>query len=242
MFKMIFPTQKRKGRGPPLRPNSNANFGPSRYTAGMTASDFRIRRATVDDLPTLRTLWAKSGLQPMDLEKRVTEMQVAELADGQVVGALGLKIERLHGQVHSEIILDAAHQVPLREAFWQRLQILARNHGLFRLWTQLTNPFWAQLGFKTPTDKEREKMPASFAGAADVFTLALKEDSAEGLSVEKEFELFTQAQKMETERLMQQAQAFRKFAYILLGTIIGGLFLAAVFRFFKVATKRRPRP
>jgi N-acetylglutamate synthase-like GNAT family acetyltransferase len=208
----------------------------------MTASDFRIRRATVDDLPTLRSLWVKSRLQPMDLEKRVTEMQVAETADGQIVGALGLKIERLQGQVHSEIISDPAHEVPLREAFWQRLQILARNHGLFRLWTQLSAPYWTQLGFKAPTEKEREKMPASFGGTAEVFTLALKEDSPEGLSVEKEFELFTQSQKMETERLMQQAQAFRKFAYILLSVMIGGLLIAAAIRIFKLADRRGNSP
>jgi N-acetylglutamate synthase-like GNAT family acetyltransferase len=200
----------------------------------MTASDFRIRRATVDDLPTLRSLWAKSGLQPMDLDKRVTEMQVAETPEGQIAGALGLKIERLHGLVHSEIIADPAHETALREAFWQRLQILARNHGLFRLWTQLNAPYWTQLGFKAPTDKEREKMPASFGATPEMLTLALKEESPEGLSVEKEFELFTQAQRLETERLMQQAQSFRKFAYALLTVMIGGLIVAAIIRVLKL--------
>lgn len=219
----------------PLVPNSNAEFDLSRYTARMTASDFRIRRATVDDLPTLRTLWVQSGLQPMDLDKRVTEMQVAETPEGQIAGALGLKIERLHGQIHSEIIVDPAHEVALREAFWQRLQILARNHGLFRLWTGLAAPHWTRLGFKTPTDKEREKMPASFGASPEMFALALKEDSPEGLSVEKEFELFTQAQKIETERLMQQAQSFRKFAYALLALMIVGLIAAAGIYFVKLA-------
>lgn len=201
----------------------------------MTASDFRIRRATVDDLPTLRALWVKAGLQPMDLDKRVTEMQVAENPEGQIVGALGLKIERLHGQIHSEIVTVAEHETALREAFWQRLQILARNHGLFRLWTQLSAPHWINLGFKAPTEKEREKMPANFGAGTDIFTLALKEDSPEGLSVEKEFELFTQAQKVETQRIMQQAQSFRKFAYALLAFLIVGLLAAAAFYFIRLA-------
>jgi N-acetylglutamate synthase-like GNAT family acetyltransferase len=210
------------------------------YTHLMTAADFRIRRATLDDLPALRALWQKSQLQPMDLEKRFTEMQVAETPDGQIAGAIGIKIERLHGQVHSEIISDPAHAAPLHEAFWQRLQILARNHGLFRLWTQSIDPYWTTLGFRKPDAKEQEKIPASF-GAGEFLTFPLKEETAEGVSVEKEFELFTQSQRMETERLMQQAQTFKKFAYALLALAIGGLLVAAAIRFFKLPGLRKEK-
>ena len=199
-----------------------------------------MRRATVDDLPALRALWQKANTLPVDLEKRFTELQVAELADGQIAGAIGLRIERLHGQVHSEIIGDPAHVAPLQEAFWQRLQILARNHGLFRLWTISNDPFWGSVGFRPPGDKEKEKMPSSF-GPGGFLTLPLKEDTAEGLSVEKEFELFTQSQRMETERLMQQAQTFRKFAYWLLAIGIIGFFAAATVRFLTGPWFRKPK-
>jgi N-acetylglutamate synthase-like GNAT family acetyltransferase len=204
----------------------------------MTAADFRIRRATLDDLPALRTLWQASQTKPMDLEKRFTEMQVAEVADGQIVGAIGLKIERLHALIHSDIISDPAHAGPLHEAFWQRLQVLARNHGLFRLWTQSNDPYWTTLGFRKPDEKEQEKMPESF-GPGEFLTFPLKAETAEGLSVEKEFELFTQTQKMETERLMQQAQTFRKFAYLLLALAIGGLLVIAGIRFFKLPALKK---
>lgn len=198
----------------------------------MTAADFRIRRATLDDLPALRELFKKAEAAPMDLEKRFTELQVAELADGQIAGAIGLKIERLHGQLHSEMIADPAHAAQLYEAFWQRLQVLARNHGLFRLWTLSKNNYWTTLGFRAPGEKEKEKMPASF-GAGEFFTFPLKEETAEGMSVEKEFELFTQSQRIETERLMQQAQTFRKFAYAVLAIAVLGFFAAAGWRFLK---------
>ena len=196
----------------------------------MTAADFRIRRATVDDLAALRALWQNSKTLPVDLEKRFTELQVAELADGQIAGTIGLKIERMHGHVHSEIVADPANAAPLQEAFWQRVQVLARNHGLFRLWTLSRDPYWDSIGFRPPSDKEKEKMPASF-GPGEFLTLALKEETAAGLSVEKEFELFTQSQRVETERLMQQAQTFRKFAYWLLAIGIVGFFAAAAARF-----------
>jgi N-acetylglutamate synthase-like GNAT family acetyltransferase len=168
----------------------------------MTAADFRIRRATLDDLPALRTLWQTSQTKPMDLEKRFTEMQVAEIADGQIVGAIGLKIERLHALIHSDIISDAAHAGPLHEAFWQRLQVLARNHGLFRLWTQSNDPYWTTLGFRKPDEKEQEKMPESF-GPGEFLTFPLKAETAEGLSVEKKPSASCNRRKHSGNSLMQ---------------------------------------
>lgn len=207
----------------------------------MSSSAYRVRRATLDDLPALRELWKQTNLPLQELEKRFTEVQVAETPEGQIVGAIGMKIERLHGQVYSEAIPNA-EDTALYEAFWQRLQILSRNYGLFRMWTDSPHPFWQSVGFKTPDAKELEKLPSSLAGSRDkALTYALREESAEGLSVEQQFELFTQAQKQETERLMQQAHVFRKVAYFLLFLAFGGLILAAVVRFFKLPQRRGRR-
>jgi N-acetylglutamate synthase-like GNAT family acetyltransferase len=197
-----------------------------------------VRRATLDDLPALRTLWTNFGL-PLDvLEKRFTEVQVAENGEGQIVGALGLKVERLHGQIHSEVI-PGAESAAIYEAFWQRLQILGRNYGLFRLWTDSTSPFWQTLGFKKVEGKALEKAPASFGSKEKLLSLALKEESADGISVEQQFEIFTQAQKRETEQLLQQAQTLKKVAYTILALLVGGLLAAAVVRFFMSPGIRR---
>jgi N-acetylglutamate synthase-like GNAT family acetyltransferase len=198
-----------------------------------------VRRATLEDLPALRELWKKTNLSLPDLEKRFTEVQIAETPEGQIAGALGIKIERLHGILHSEAILETENQ-SLYEAFWQRLQILSRNYGLFRLWTDSPAPYWKTIGFQTPEAKAFEKKPAGVTGEREkLLTFALKEESAEGLSVEQQFELFTQSQKAETERLMQQAQMFKKVAYGVLFVAIAGFLLAAVIRGIKFFELKR---
>lgn len=205
----------------------------------MSSPAYQVRRATLEDLPALRELWSKVGLSLPELEKRFTEVQIAENGDGKLAGALGIKIDRLHGMLHSEAILEKENTA-LFEAFWQRIQILGRNYGLFRLWTESQAPFWKTIGFNTPDEKAFDKKPAGVSCERDkVLTFALKEESAEGLTVEQQFELFTQSQKAETERLMQQAQVFKKIAYVILFVAIAGFAVAAAVRWIKVMQRRR---
>lgn len=207
----------------------------------VSSGPYQVRRATLEDLPALRELWKQTNLSLPDLEKRFTEVQIAQNAEGKIVGALGIKIDRLHGHLHSEAIPDK-NDTALYEAFWQRLQILARNYGLFRLWTDSQTPYWQTIGFKTPDEKAFEKRPASIGGERDkILTLVTKEETAEGLSVEQQFEIFTQSQKAETERLMQQAQVFKKIAYALLALACGAFLLMALFRLVKLPQLKKQR-
>jgi N-acetylglutamate synthase-like GNAT family acetyltransferase len=197
----------------------------------MASADYRIRRATVDDLPALRELWEQFGFPALELEKRVTEMQVAETHEGKIAAALGFKIERLHGLIHTEAVPESAENGAMHEAFWQRLQVLARNHGLFRIWTHSPAPFWATLGFQKPDPKAIEKLPAAFGPVDEkLITHTIREESPQGLSVEQEFELFSQAQKLETERLMRQAEVFKKIAYTIIFVVCGGFLVMAAIR------------
>lgn len=207
----------------------------------MSSGPYQVRRATLEDLPALRELWKQTNLSLPDLEKRFTEVQVAENAEKKIVGALGMKIDRLHGQLHSEAIVDK-NDTAIYEAFWQRLQVLARNYGLFRLWTDSQTPYWQTIGFKTPDEKAYEKRPESISGARDkILALVLKEETAEGLSVEQQFEIFTQSQKAETERLMQQAQTFKKVAYVVLALACGVFLLMALKRLIKLPQLKKER-
>lgn len=203
----------------------------SDYDPRVSSPAYTVRRATLDDLPALRALWSASGVPPETLEKRFTEVQIAQSEDGKISGAIGIKVEGLHGQIHSEAIAQGADPA-IYDAFWQRMQIIARNFGLLRLWTDSQGPFWQTLGFAKPDEKALAKLPASFGGKDKLLTLALKEESADGLTVEQQFEIFSKSQRMETERLMQQAQTLKKFVYVILALIVGGLFAAAAIRFF----------
>jgi N-acetylglutamate synthase-like GNAT family acetyltransferase len=208
----------------------------------MASAEYRIRRATIDDLPSLRELWEQFGLPVLDLDKRVTEIQIAETPEGIIAAAIGFKIERLHGLIHSEAVPEGVDSATVHEAFWQRLQVLGRNHGLFRLWTRSSGPFWAAQGFLKPDAKALEKLPGNF-GANDeqLLTRAIREESAQGLSVEQEFELFSQAQKMETDRLMQQAQVFKKIAYTIIFLVCGLFLVTAAWRILNSPRFRKKR-
>lgn len=188
---------------------------------------YSVRRATLDDLPALRELWKWADLPVDMIEKRFTEVQLAESSDGALAGALFFQAERQHGHIHHDSFMVQPDEDKVRAAFWERLQVLGRNFGLFRLWTQSTDPFWASKGFKPADPKALEKLPSNFKASGaqgEWLTLALKEESADGLSVEQQFEIFTQSQKLETERLIAQAQVFKKIAYGIL-LIVSGAFL-----------------
>ena len=58
-------------------------------------------------------------------------------------------------------------------------------------------------------------------------TLKLKEESPGAGSIEKEFEVFAMAQRAESEKVMDQAKAFKLIAYGLLILVLGALGILA---------------
>jgi hypothetical protein len=95
----------------------------------MNPSDFRVRRATLDDIGALRALWESMRYPTGDLERRLTEFQVVEGPGGEVVGALGFQIIERQARIHSEAFTDFAIADSMRPVFLKRIQSLAMNHG-----------------------------------------------------------------------------------------------------------------
>lgn len=110
----------------------------------MDPSALSARRATLEDLPLLQALWQEAGLPGEELEKFLAEFQVVADEDGSLLAAIGLLVEGSHGLLHTESIAVAAtdRADELRAALWRRLQIVARNQGLHRIWTQEDGEFW----------------------------------------------------------------------------------------------------
>src|SRR5690242_12734924 len=97
--------------------------------AAMDSSNYRVRRATLDDLPHLASLWQTMHFRTEELGKRVTEFQVAEGGDGKLLGAVALQIAERQGRVHSEGFSDFTVADQIRPLLWDRVQSVARNHG-----------------------------------------------------------------------------------------------------------------
>jgi hypothetical protein len=195
----------------------------------VSASNYRVRRATLDDMRDLTALWESMGFAIEDLAKRVTEFQVVESAEGRVIGAVGMQIAERQGLIHSEAFTDFALADPLRPLLWERIQSLAHNHGLHRLWTREAAPFWHQCGLERPEPELLEKLPAMWRGhTSGWLTIKLKEDIEAVLSADKEFAQFMQSERQRTERALQQARVLKQvatvIAVILLILVLGAAF------------------
>jgi N-acetylglutamate synthase-like GNAT family acetyltransferase len=174
----------------------------------MSQQILRIRRATVDDRAALKTIWASMRLPADELEKRLTEFQVVENAEGEVVGALGFQILRQHALLHHESYSDFAVADAARELFWERLQKLAANHGVFRVWTQERSPFWKSFGFQPPRAEILARLPAEWKNEFEGgwLTLQLKNEEVISAALEKQFAPFMTEEKLETERISEKAK------------------------------------
>ena len=196
----------------------------------MTASDYRMRRATLEDIGKLTQLWKSMRFPVEELSKRVTEFQIAEDAEGNLLGAIGLQIAERQGRIHSEGFNDFALAEQLRPMLWDRLNSLATNHGLLRLWTKEDAPFWNRCGLAKADAEALAKLPLIWRNEPQEWlTLKLKDDVDALLSVEKEFALFMQTEKQRTERTFQQAKVLKTIAtlvaIVLLGLVVLGAFL-----------------
>ena len=196
----------------------------------MTPPGYRVRRATLDDIGQLTGLWQSMKFREEDLARRITEFQVAENADGKVIGAVGLQVAERQGCIHSEAFTDFALADQLRPMLWDRIHAVATNHGLLRLWTQEEAPFWAHCGLIKPDPEALEKLPAIWRNpSATWLTLKLKDDLVEVISADKEFSLFMESERRRTERAFQQAKILKLVATLialaLLAVVIAGAFL-----------------
>jgi N-acetylglutamate synthase-like GNAT family acetyltransferase len=203
----------------------------------MNAANFRVRRATLDDLPQLVEMWKSMHFPVEDLSKRVTEFQVAESPEKKLVGALGLQMAQKHGLIHREAFSDFSLADRLRPMLWDRIHAVANNHGLVRLWTQENAPFWNHCGLSKADAETLSNLPALWRTLpGDWLTVKLKEDLDTLISADKEFAAFMAAEKERTQRAFQHAKILKAIA-----TLIALAVLALVFAGGFYILKHNPR-
>ncbi len=196
----------------------------------MSSPKYRVRRATLDDLGPLTAIWESMKFPTNDLARRVTEFQVAESPEGQIVGGLGLQIAHRQGLIHSEGFSDFGMSEQLRPLLWERLQSVATNHGLLRLWTAEQAPFWSHCGLQKPDAEALEKLPPEWRKtSAPWLTLKLKDDVVEVISAEREFALFMEAEKQRSQRAIQQAKVLKLVATFIAFALLALVAIGAIF-------------
>ncbi len=199
----------------------------------MTTPNSQVRRATIEDLPKLVALWQSENLATPDLEKRFKEFQLVEGPGGEILAAVGLQIAGTEARLHSEVIVHAEQSDAMRELMWERAQVVAKNHGLVRLWTQFATPFWNHSGFCYAAGDTLAKLPAVFGSDPHPWQfLQLKEDSAAPVSVDKEFAMFREMEKERTDKILRQAKMLKAFA-VLVVLVVFVLFAIGMVAWFK---------
>lgn len=198
----------------------------------MDPARFSLRRATLDDLEGLKELWTRNHLQVLDLERHLTDFQMVVTMEGDLLAAVGFRIEGGAALVHSEAFAQEGGEDELRELLWKRLGNLAQNHGLVRMWTLEGAPFWVeQADFREAGEGDLKRFPAAFGDAGLGWkTRVLREESARAMTLEQELRIFQQQSRADMSSVMSQAQMIKGMAYgiagmILVGVVVFGAYL-----------------
>jgi N-acetylglutamate synthase-like GNAT family acetyltransferase len=188
----------------------NLPFDPS-ILVPMNSHPLHVRRAVVDDLPALRSLWTVARLPAAELESRLTEFQVVENG-GAFAGAVGFQVVRQHARFYAEDYADFSVADAARELFWERFQTLAASHGVFRVWTQETSPFWTRWGFQPANAETLVRLPDEWKSLAGSWlTLELKNEEVINAALKNQFAGFMDAEKKKTAQVAAQARKIRLF-------------------------------
>ncbi len=199
----------------------------------MNPSEYQVRRATLEDIGALKALWETMRFPDGELEKRLTEFQIVASPDNKVVGALGFQMAERQGLIHSETFSDFSIADAMRPLLWTRIRSLATNHGIFRLWTRESAPFWNQNGFQPANDKTIKRLPSVWdVSTANWLTLQLKDEEAIA-SLEKEFAMFMESEKQRSAQALDQAKTLKSAVTIFALLIAAGILVAAIYVFVK---------
>lgn len=181
----------------------------------MTTETLQVRRATIEDIRQLVELWQAEQLPAQELEKRFKDFQVIE-EGGKITAAVAFQVAGTEGLLHSEVFAHPDQSDALREKLWERARNIAANHGLVRVWTQMSAPYWRQNVFKEVPAEVAAKLPPAFAGEPKPwYYVQLKDEAATALSLDKEFALFREAEREETQKLFRQARVLKVVAVVL---------------------------
>ena len=147
----------------------------------------------------MRELWGGDAFfQPDEPGKPARRnFKWLESPDGRLLGAIGLQVAGQHGSLHSEAYTDFAVADKVAAIlFWERIQVIAANHGVFRLWTRENSPFWNRWGFRPASGEILERLPAPWRDAGEGwFTLQLKDEDVINAVLEKETAAFKDSRR-----------------------------------------------
>lgn len=203
----------------------------------MNTSNPQVRRANIEDISKLVELWKLEQMPWEQFEKRFKDFQVAEGEGGELIAAVGFQISGQEAVLHDEVFRYQDQAEFLRGKFWERVQNLSKNHGICRVWTQMQAPYWQVAGFQPANEALLAKLPAAVSSKPGSWLFVqLREETPQSVTLDKEFALFKQAEREETERVFQQAKKLKVVAAVLVTALF---ILTAVWVYYLIKAKNR---
>ncbi len=185
-------------------------------------SGYRIRRATIDDLPGLRAMWQALALPAAELQNRLTEFQVIATPAG-LLGAVGFEIAGQDGRVHSEVFSDFGYADHFRPLLWERLEALAGSHSVIRIWTLETSPFWKRNGLRPADTNLLRALPAAWAALTGNWLCIQLREQLDEKKIEQQLAAYRAAERERTARVASQGQWIKRLA--LLAAVVLAIFV-----------------
>ena len=89
-------------------------------------------------------------------------------------------------------------------------EALAANHGIFRIWTQETSPFWTRWGFQPAGAEILLRLPEEWKTSEGKWlTIELKNEEAVTAALQNKFAGFMDAEKKQTARVAEKARTLK---------------------------------
>ncbi len=203
----------------------------------MGPTAFTIRRATLDDLETLRGLWRESRLPEYDLDKRFTEFQVAVDPHEWILAAVGVRFAGSHGEVHSFAVRRTDQEAELREALWNRVLQLAEKQCTHRLWTRPGGASWDDRGFSPALPAILKELPAPLGTRSEGWhTLKIRDEPLKLIAADEQLEAFLELERSKTDQMIARWRVVKLLAV----GFIGVLFIAAIGTLLYVLRRKPP--
>ena len=141
--------------------------------------------------------------------------------EGVLLGAIGLMVEGNDALLHSEALAPGDEGDEIRAALWRRLQIVARNQGIHRLWTQEDADYWRTGGFGAAPAETVSAATAAFVDKTSTWLVCDLIDPAKAKQlVTEQMAIWHATRTQEADELQGKIRAFRNASLLVAAVVV----------------------
>jgi len=195
-------------------------------------SEFKFRRANLDDLDRLIELWERHDFDPIDLEPRLIEFHIAENEEGVIHAAIGIRNQDRQAMLHHEC-WSAEMKPQLRRDLAHHAFSVCEMMQLWKIWTLLDDTHWQEMGFDDVPAEKMDDLPKGFGDWKKPWkAYKLKADIASDANLARQFELLKIENDATNTRIEKTGKFMRLFGYFVVSIIVIAVVLGVI-AFFK---------